>query len=1184
MMNHSRFAVIALHEIRTFSRSPLFWIQVVLVTLISLSLNPTAMIPSAEGAASNDADLFVNSRYAIAQFFSLSGFFIYTFFLSILAGLSVIRDDEANISALLNSTPLTSKTYVWGKFSGILAAIGLLLALHIMIHMLNMQFGSIDDPALARGPFNPGNYIIPALLFAAPGMILSAGLSFAVGTWTRKPMAVYAVPTILFIVTIQFFFNTPADGIPDFLNQMLLISDPSGVRWLMQSVFDIDRGILFYNTAPLALDATFVMNRILIITLPLLAVTGAVWHHRKAVVQGRRQRSWMFWRKNTTDQTIQNDAQSFLQVKTLGMSSHTPSFFASLWHITRIEAYILLRQPVLYLLILFTIGMVMEMATEAGNGPFGARAILSSGSMAVATLSIASFLICLILLFYAVESYQREQSTQFQSILYTSPFRTGALLLGKSLALFCVCTAVLLILSLLIIAIQVGQQGSIELMPLFIIYGFLMMPTFFFWNAFVVAITAMARNRYAIYGICLMVLGFSSYQHFQGNMTWLTNWDLWGTLRWSEMGLFELNLIPLIYNRCFILSLAVLFFAIAIMVFARTERDATANVRRRSISAQMRYGFRLMPYMLLPILLGGFIGLQIHNGFQGNAVQQKAKRYWRTNFATWHDFEPPAISYIDLDIELAPEQRQMTLTGAYRLVNHTANPMSELPFTIGTSFGEVDWTLDGYDVQPDDRYGLHVLTPAAPLLPGDSITVGYAYTAVYPDGFTRNGGGMPHFILPSGVLLSTYRGDFLPRPGFDSARGLDQDNYFEPANNENSATVSPPFNTRVKVRAPSDYTVNAVGRKTQEVTQDGYTTVTWESDYPVRVLNVMAGKWDVRQEGQTAVYFHPEHDYNIETMLNTLVAARENFSAWFYPYPWQDLRINEFPNLETNATAFPTNISFSESIGFLTRTDDEHDLVSIVTAHEAAHQWWGHLLSPQESPGVDMLIEGMANYSALLLQEKLYGSEARINFALLLEEQYVRQRRIDLEKPLVEDNGNSVSGEAITNNKGAWVMWMLHQQFGATAMYSGLQSFISNNINASNGPNIIDLIETLRPLAPDSVTYQAFIDQWFFDVVLPAFKLSQTTIEETDTGWQVTALVENIGMGTVEIEVAAIAGERFSREAASNYREARTSVTLTAGEGQTVDWTLDFKPDRLVVDPDALVLQLSRASAEVKVD
>lgn len=163
-------------------------------------------------------------------------------------------------------------------------------------------------------------------------------------------------------------------------------------------------------------------------------------------------------------------------------------------------------------------------------------------------------------------------------------------------------------------------------------------------------------------------------------------------------------------------------------------------------------------------------------------------------------------------------------------------------------------------------------------------------------------------------------------------------------------------------------------------------------------------------------------------------------------------------------------------------------------------------------------------------------------------------------------------------------MWMLHRQFGPQAMFSGLHSFISTYLNDTSGPGITDLLETLRPFAPDSVTYQSFIDQWFFDVVLPEFRLSQTTTEATATGWQVTTLIENMGTGEVEVEVAAVKGERFSTEVSSAYREARTTVSLSSGENQVISWSLDFKPDRLVADPDALVLQLNRASAEVDID
>ena len=53
-------------------------------------------------------------------------------------------------------------------------------------------------------------------------------------------------------------------------------------------------------------------------------------------------------------------------------------------------------------------------------------------------------------------------------------------------------------------------------------------------------------------------------------------------------------------------------------------------------------------------------------------------------------------------------------------------------------------------------------------------------------------------------------------------------------------------------------------------------------------------------------------------MRECLDAARRYYSEWFYPYPWRELKLSEFPNLATYAQGFPTNITFSEGIGFLT--------------------------------------------------------------------------------------------------------------------------------------------------------------------------------------------------------------------------------------------------------------------------
>ena len=64
--------------------------------------------------------------------------------------------------------------------------------------------------------------------------------------------------------------------------------------------------------------------------------------------------------------------------------------------------------------------------------------------------------------------------------------------------------------------------------------------------------------------------------------------------------------------------------------------------------------------------------------------------------------------------------------------------------------------------------------------------------------------------------------------------------------------------------------------------------------------------------------------------------------------------------------------------------------------------------------------------------------------------------------------------------------------------------------------------------------------------------------------------------------IAATAGERFPRERTkeNEWRVARATVTLGAGESGDVTLPCDFEPKKLVVDPDVRVLILERSKAE----
>jgi hypothetical protein len=123
---------------------------------------------------------------------------------------------------------------------------------------------------------------------------------------------------------------------------------------------------------------------------------------------------------------------------------------------------------------------------------------------------------------------------------------------------------------------------------------------------------------------------------------------------------------------------------------------------------------------------------------------------------------------------------------------------------------------------------------------------------------------------------------------------------------------------------------------------------------------------------------------------------------------------------------------------------------------------------------------------------------------------------------------------------------------------------------------------------------------------MPEYVLADAKREKVEGAdeWRVTVHVTNKGTGTMPIEVCATRGERFDDDerdgdaepasdnvvqaaerasrVSSDYRDARTTVTLAAGESKDVELRCAFEPEHVLVDPECLVLQLRREKAVIK--
>ncbi|HEV3025072.1 MAG TPA: hypothetical protein VGX76_21525, partial [Pirellulales bacterium] len=690
---------------------------------------------------------------------------------------------------------------------------------------------------------------------------------------------------------------------------------------------------------PIAFDGAFVASRVVFIALGLGSVAACQVHLaatlRGTARAGRKKLKGLFARGGEAELGENFQAGAVTRLAALQMRSGWPGFLRGAWLVASAEVRELRSQPGLYLfapmILLETIG-----ANLVEVGAFDTPLLQTPGTLAVGSMNVLTTLVCLLSLFYTVESMERERTTRLASIHYAAPVGTPALLFGKALANSAVAFVIVLanlVGCLIVLAIQ--GRVAIALWPFALVWGLLLVPTFLLWTSFITAAYSATAGRYTTYGVGLAALVFTGYRQFTDQMTWVGNWPLWNAVRWSDMGVFEIDRTALVLNRVLALGLTVLFTVLAVRVFRRRDFDAGRVLQRLYPWELVKSAFKLLPAAAVPLAAGIALYAQVYQGFEGDAAKKKHKDYWRKNHATWNDAALPALSAVDLDLVLEPSRSWFRVKGTYELVNHREAALRQVPLTASDHWKNISWTLDGVEYQPENRSLLYVFTPPAALAPGGRLRIGFAFEGTFPGGISANGAAREEFILPSGVVLTSFRPSVAPVLGYLDEVGVDKDNRYEQkeypddfyeGTTQAALGSSTSFATHLRITAPEEYTVNSVGTMVGEQLANGRRTVEWKSDHPVRFFNVVAGRWAQRRGQGTTVFYHPQHIYNIDEIAAALDASRKHYSEWFHPYPWNELKLSEFPNLATYAQGFPTDITFSEGIGFLTRSDPKSDV------------------------------------------------------------------------------------------------------------------------------------------------------------------------------------------------------------------------------------------------------------------
>ena len=244
----------------------------------------------------------------------------------------------------------------------------------------------------------------------------------------------------------------------------------------------------------------------------------------------------------------------------------------------------------------------------------------------------------------------------------------------------------------------------------------------------------------------------------------------------------------------------------------------------------------------------------------------------------------------------------------------------------------------------------------------------------------------------------------------------------------------------------------------------------------------------------------------------------------------------------------------------------------LIVPHEAAHQWWGAVVNIETNTDA-WLLEGLANYSALLWLEKKKGPKE----VQTILDRY-RDELLDNAsgKGTPDSAGPIVWGDrlmnseipdawrAVTYAKGTWILHMLRKRLGDErflSMLAELRKRYEFKVLTTEGFRALAV--EFRAKGMSAETMENFFDNWVYSSGIPSLKV-KFLAKPGATSVALTGTVEQSGVDedfSVDVPVEI----QFARGVAQT-----VWVRSSGGETQ-FSATLRQAPSRVVISDDILV-------------
>ena len=1109
---------IAAFEIRYQLRSPLFIVGFLIFFLLAFGSVTVDQIQI--GGRGN---VNVNSPFAILQTLAIMNVFALFVVTAFVANV-VIRDDETGFAPILRATQVTKFDYLVGRFIGAILVAFLVMASVPLAILIGSWMPWLDQEKL--GPLVISHYVYALFLFGLPTILVMGAGFFSLATATRSMMWTYVgvIAFLVLFITSRVLLRDPA------FDTISALADPFAIGALNQVTkywTASDR-----NTMLPAMSGLLLYNRLIWLALAL-ALFGLAYSIFRFETKGAKSA------KNATGLNDETSAAGRKQksekidiAPSIKPLAATDASRSTRWQqflaLTRFDMGFVFKSPAFF--VLLAIGVFNAFGGMAATIEFRGTTYFPVTRAMVEVLQGAFTIVPIIIaIYYAGELVWRDRERRIHEIVDATAAPDWAFVIPKILAITLVLLASYLVAALTAILFQLfhGYTGvswsayllwfvlpglitAVQLAALAVFVQALVPHKFMGWAVMLI---------YVVASVTMSTIGFEHNLYNYGGESGVPLSDMNGMGRfWVGRAWFHAYWLA---------------FALMLLVATHLLWRRGAETRLAPRFARLRSRFVGSPGVIFGAAalawagIGGFIfyNTNVLNDYQTQPQREQLQANYEKELLPFEKLPQPKITDVVLDVELFPKQARALTKGTYTIENRSAAPVPAVHVRWASPLKMQTLEVEGAVMQKEYKdFDYRIYQFATPMQPGEKRVVRFTtlleergfpnsrpLTRIVDNGtFLDNSSVTPMIGMGRDMLLqdrSKRRKYGLP-PELRLAKLEDQTANATQYLREDSDWV----NASLTVTTDADQIPVAPGYVVSDRVEGNRRTLVTRSEAPIMHFFSMqsaryAEKRDVwkSKDGKPvdlAVYYYPPHAHNVQRMLDAMKASLDVFNEKFSPFQFRQARILEFPAYEKFAQSFANTVPYSEGIGFIqnfdeSKSDEKIDLVTYVTAHEIGHQWWGHQIVGAEKQGMTLLSESFAQYSALLVMEKLYGKEQIRKFLKGELDRYLRSRGGEVieELPLVRvENQNYIHYE-----KGALAMYWLKEVAGEEVVNRALQKLLAEfAFKAAPYPSSTDFIRLLR--AEAGPQHELLITDLFENITLYDMKATDATAAKRADG------------------------------------------------------------------------------------